>query len=115
MKPTALGLIDIMVKNDWVGMQNGDVIDCMITDSSIETLNMSQQEEKPNTTPNPIINVMLYNKLNGMMVFFKIKRTLQFHILVKAFCERTSVDANHARFLFDDRQLVLDQTPQQVY
>ncbi len=51
---------------------------------------------------------------DGNEVFFKVKRTTQFHKVMGAYCKKVGADMESVRFLFDGQRLQPNQTPQEV-
>eukprot|EP00897_Mesotaenium_endlicherianum_P000635 jgi/Mesen1/10572/ME000085S09903 len=70
-----------------------------------------EEEKKPETGNH--INLKVKGQ-DGNEVFFRIKATATLQKLMKAYCERQSVDLASIAFLFDGRRLRPDQTPQDL-
>ncbi len=51
---------------------------------------------------------------DGNEVYFKVKRTTQFHKVMTAYCKKVGADLESVRFLFDGQRLQQNQTPADV-
>ncbi|KAJ3675722.1 hypothetical protein LUZ60_004764 [Juncus effusus] len=69
--------------------------------------------KKPPPGVDDYINLKVKNQ-NGMEVHFKIKKSTPLKKLMKAYCQRESLELNSIAFLFDGRRLRGDQSPEQL-
>ncbi|KAG8078881.1 hypothetical protein GUJ93_ZPchr0007g5221 [Zizania palustris] len=54
------------------------------------------------------------NGQDGSELFFRIKRSTQLKKLMNAYCDHQSLDLRAIAFLFDDRMLRANQTPDEL-
>eukprot|EP00457_Paulinella_chromatophora_P025642 gb/GEZN01030318.1/.p1 GENE.gb/GEZN01030318.1/~~gb/GEZN01030318.1/.p1 ORF type:complete len:101 (-),score=16.72 gb/GEZN01030318.1/:119-421(-) len=51
---------------------------------------------------------------DGNEVYFKVKKTTQFHKVMNAYCKKVGQDPERVRFLFDGARIRGDQTPAEM-
>ncbi|KAF3669610.1 Small ubiquitin-related modifier 1 [Capsicum annuum] len=74
---------------------------------------IGEEEKKSANDQSDHINLKVKSQ-DGNEVFFRIKRSTQLKKLMKAYCDRLSVNFNAIAFLFDDRRLKAEQTPDEL-
>ncbi|KAA8524745.1 hypothetical protein F0562_011168 [Nyssa sinensis] len=65
-------------------------------------------------SPKRALSLFLSVSKDGSEVMFKIKRSTQLKKLMKAYCDRQSVELNSIAFLFDGRRIRGEQTPDEL-
>ncbi|KAI3769151.1 hypothetical protein L6452_00251 [Arctium lappa] len=60
------------------------------------------------------INLKVKGQDGNIEVIFRIKRSTRLQKLMKAYCDRRSVDVNSIAFMFHGRRLRTEQTPHQL-
>ncbi|KAH0469935.1 hypothetical protein IEQ34_001493 [Dendrobium chrysotoxum] len=70
-------------------------------------------EEKKQDQGGALINLKVKAQ-DGSELLFRIKRRTQLKKLIKAYCERQSIDLNSIAFLFDGRRIGGEQTADEL-
>ncbi|RZC57925.1 hypothetical protein C5167_005238 [Papaver somniferum] len=60
------------------------------------------------------VNVKLKYMLDGSELYFKIKRDVKLSRVMAAYCKRKDLDFRYIKFLFDEKQINLNQTPDKL-
>ncbi|RZC61798.1 hypothetical protein C5167_023527 [Papaver somniferum] len=60
------------------------------------------------------VNVKLKYMLDGSELYFKIKRDVKLSRVMSAYCKRKDLDFRYIKFLFDEKQINLNQTPDKL-
>ncbi|KAA8524746.1 hypothetical protein F0562_011169 [Nyssa sinensis] len=80
----------------------------------MSSVNQQQTEEDKKFVDQSTHITIKVKAQDGSEVMFKIKRSTQLKKLMKAYCDRQSVEPNSIAFLFDGRRIRGEQTPDEL-
>ncbi|CAD7698347.1 unnamed protein product [Ostreobium quekettii] len=70
-------------------------------------------ETQPKVEKGEPINVVVKDQ-HGHELHFKVRKTTKFEKIMKAYCEKKSLQMNQLRFLYDGERVKPDQSPEEV-